>query len=111
MAPSVDRAAAPLAGLLRLAQASVPVLRWLTVLAGRGMRALGRGARALGRVAVARRRMLMALGHRLMWWAALGMLLLGGPAVLGHGELPERGQLLAPFAVGLVLCAALRLLA
>lgn len=101
---SAERAAAPLAGLMRLGRALAPVMRWLATRAALG-------TRGLARLAVSRRRELWAVGLRLMWWGALAMLVLGGPAVLGHDELPPRWRMLAPFAIGLALCGVLRLLA
>lgn len=96
--------------LRRFGRAAAPVvqralgrgLRWSLHRSGRGLRALGRGARR-------HRHALRAMTERLAWWSALGLLVLGGAPVLGQGALPERWLVLAPFALGLLLCAALRL--
>jgi len=77
----------------------------------RGTKATGRGVRALGRGAHRHRVVLAAIGHRLAWWSALGLLVLGGRPILGLGTLPDRTGALAPFAAGLLLCAVVRLLA
>jgi hypothetical protein len=43
------------------------------------------------------------------WWSALVLLLVGGRPILGLEAVPERWVALAPFVVGLSLCAAVRL--
>lgn len=53
----------------------------------------------------------MAVVYRMMWWSALGLLVFGGSVVLGHGELPGRELVLAPFVVALAICGVLRLVA
>jgi hypothetical protein len=97
-----------LAGLVRFARVAAPVVqRGL----GSAASALGRGLRALGRAAHRQRAVLWAASHRVAWWAALLLLAVGGRAVLGLEALPERGAALAPFVAGLLLCAAVRLVA
>ncbi|MCX4245284.1 hypothetical protein [Paraliomyxa miuraensis] len=90
----------------RFGRAAAPVIRRGLATALRlsdaGLRALGRGARR-------HRRPLRALGERLAWWSALGLLVLGGRPVLGEGPVPEPWLALAPFVAGLLLCALLRL--
>lgn len=98
-----DRMAAPLAGLAQLARLAAPYARRLAL-------RLGRLARGLVVGASSQRAAMAAIGLRAMWWAALGLLVLGGPVVLGHEPIPAMWQALAPFVVGLTLCAALRLL-
>lgn len=99
-----DRATVLAETLARLATAVVAVLRRV----GHGLR---RGTARLGRAALARRVALGAMALRAMWWSALGLLVVGGPLVLGHEALPERWRVLTPFVVGLVVCGLLRLLA
>lgn len=107
MAPSPAarrHSAAALAGLARFGRAAKPVVgRWLSA-GARGLLALGRAARR-------QRALLLAAGHRAAWWSALGLLMVGGRPILGSEPLPERWAALAPFAAGLLLCAAVRLLA
>jgi hypothetical protein len=45
------------------------------------------------------------------WWAALLLLVVGGRPIVGMEAVPERWVALAPFVIGLLLCAAVRLLA
>lgn len=97
-----------LAGLLRWARAATPVVRRGII---RGAKATGRGLRAVGRGAHRHRVALVAVGHRVAWWSALALLVLGGRPVLGAEALPERWAALAPFAAGLLLCAMVRLFA
>jgi hypothetical protein len=104
-----------LASLARFARVATPVVRrglghGSRALA-RGLRALGRGLMVLGRAARQRRAALVAVGHRVAWWSALVLLVVGGRAILGPEALPERSAALAPFVAGLLLCAAVRLLA
>lgn len=58
-----------------------------------------------------RKAVVRAIVYRMMWWSALGLLVLGGGVVLGHGELPQREIVLAPFVVALAICGVLRLVA
>jgi hypothetical protein len=95
-------------GLVRFARFAAPVVRRGLE---RGGRALGRGLRALGHAAIHHRAGLLAASHRMAWWAALLLLVVGGLPVVGMEALPARGVALAPFVVGLLLCAAVRLLA
>ena len=97
-----------LAGLARSARVAAPVVRRGLV---RGATLTGRGLRATARGARRHRAVLGAIGHRLAWWSALALLVLGGRPIVGLGELPERTGALAPFALGLLLCAVARLLA
>lgn len=101
-------AARALAGLARFVRLATPVVR--RGLAG-GARGGVRAARALHRMVRRRRALLVAATHRLAWWSALALLVAGGRPILGAGPLPERWAALAPFAAGLLLCAAVRLLA
>ncbi len=71
--------------------------------------ALAQGATAAVRGAVRHRAVLGAIGLRALWWSALVLLVVGGRHVLGLASLPSREWVLAPFVVGLVLCAVLRL--
>jgi hypothetical protein len=109
LSPAARRhSAAALAGLARFGRAAKPVVgRWLAA----GARGLGRGLLALGRAARRQRAVLLAVGHRAAWWSALALLMVGGRPILGSEPLPERWAALAPFAAGLLLCAAVRLLA
>ncbi len=104
-----------LVGLTRFIRAARPVVRRGLAHAGRaslrGAKALGRGLGALGRLAYRRRAVIFAATHRVAWWAALGLLVMGGRPVLGLEAVPERWIAVAPFVAGLVLCAAVRLLA
>ena len=97
-----------LAGLARWARVAAPVVR--RGLVG-GARATGRGLRAAARGAQRHRIALVAAGHRVAWWSALALLVLGGRPILGAEALPERWAALAPFAAGLLLCAVVRLFA
>jgi len=90
-------------------------LRVLARRAGPGLRrGLGLAAialRGLGRFAVQHRSALAAIALRGAWWVALLLLVVGGRPVLGLDAVPARELALAPFAIGLALCAAVRLLA
>ena len=67
------------------------------------------GLRGSGRGLVRHRRAVGPVGLRVAWWSALLLLVIGGPPVLGLERLPEPEVVLAPFAVGLALCAALQI--
>lgn len=67
------------------------------------------GLRASGRGLVRHRRALGPVTLRVAWWSALLLLVVGGQPVLGLDPLPEPEVVLAPFAAGLTLCAALQL--
>lgn len=95
-----------LAGLAHGARVAAPVVRRGLVWAAR---AAGRGLRATARAARRHREGLAAIGHRLAWWSALALLVVGGRPILGLGALPERTGALAPFAAGLLLCAMVRI--
>lgn len=69
------------------------------------------GLRTCGGWLRRRRGLLPAVGLRAVWWSALLLLMVGGRPVLGPGSLPERWVALAPFILGLSLCAGLRLVA
>lgn len=98
----------------RWTRAAAPVVRRGL---GRGFRVAqracgqgsGRAWRWLRRSAHHHRAALRAIGERLAWWGALGLLVLGGRPVLGPGPVPEQWLALAPFVAGLLLCAGLRL--
>lgn len=102
-----------IAAIARFARAADPVVRRGLSLGARasvrGLQALGRGTRALGRGALRQRAAISAVSQRFAWWAALALLVMGGRPILGLEALPTRGIALAPFVVGLLLCAAVRL--
>lgn len=98
-----DRLSALLVVISGLVKRAIP-------LASRGVRAMGRGLRATAIGAYTHRQGLFAVGQRVAWWSALVLLFVGGETVLGDGALPGRTAMLAPFAVGLALCALVRLL-
>lgn len=100
--------AVALAGLARFVRVATPIVRRGLATGARG---LWRGLRALGRAARRRRAELVAAGHRVAWWSALALLVMGGRPILGADPLPDQWAALAPFAAGLLLCAAVRLLA
>ncbi len=64
--------------------------------------------RAGVRGTIEHRRDVAAAGHRIAWWLALALLVVGGRAILGLDAVPGRVAALAPFAAGLGLCAWLR---
>lgn len=105
-------AATAFVGLARFVRRATPVVR-RGVRRGvvAGARGGARAARALHRTARRRRALLVAATHRLAWWSALALLVVGGRPILGAEPLPEQWAALAPFAAGLLLCAAVRLLA
>lgn len=95
--------------LQRWGRAAAPVVRRGAEQGLRAaLRASERGRRGLSRGARRHRAALRALGERVTWWGALALLVVGGRPVLGAGEVPERWLALAPFVMGLTLCAALR---
>jgi hypothetical protein len=72
-------------------------------------RGLRRGLRSTVEAAHRHRRILFAVSLRLAWWTAVVLLVVGGRPMLGMDPLPSRWVALVPFAVGLGLCAVLRL--
>jgi hypothetical protein len=98
-------------GVLAVARWSAPRLRSAGRWGWLALRALGRAAACVGRHAAARRGALLAVATRAAWWAALGLLWLGGTALLDVTRPFDRAGLTTSFGVGLGLCLFAVLLA
>ncbi|MEZ4429006.1 MAG: hypothetical protein R3A51_15120 [Nannocystaceae bacterium] len=87
-----------------------PRLRRVAARLGPGLAVLVSPLRSLGRGVRRRRATLWAITQRLAWWTALALIGIGGAALVDLEQAPERAAL-PLFVVGLVICAALLLVA